>query len=92
MYYMYMKKSSIWPITYIHALHELVILCVCCCLIQLESQCQSAASVSLANVDCQTLNVTFTCGSIHVNYVLAFLLSQAQATNVSTQCIYDVSI
>ena len=91
MYYMYMYMKNQPVFGQFHTLHMVVILCTCCS-IQLESQCQSAASVSLANVDCQTLNVTFTCGSIHVSYVLAFLLSQAQATNVSTQCIYDVSI
>ena len=53
------------------------------CLLQIESQCQSAASVSSASANCHALNVTFTCGSIHVNYVLALLVSQAHAANVS---------
>ena len=47
-------------------------------MVQIESQCQSAASVNSANADCQATNVTFTCGSLHVAYelLLSFLENQ----------------
>ena len=47
-------------------------------LIQIESQCQSTASVNSANADCQAANVTFTCGSLHVAYELLLRLLENQ--------------
>ena len=52
-------------------------------MVQIESQCQSAASVNAEYVDYQVTTVTFTCaGSINVDYELMLRVPESQVSGV----------
>ena len=62
----------------------LSLICLHCLLVQIESQCQSTASVNSADADCQATNVTFTCegSSLLVDYVLVLRVLENQVSVV----------
>ena len=70
----------------------LSLICLHCLLVQIESQCQSTASVNSANADCQATNVTFTCeGSmIQVDYVLVLYWLENQVSVVYLSAVAEI--
>ena len=70
----------------------LSLICLHCLLVQIESQCQSTASVNSANVYCQATNVTFTCeGSrIHIDYALVLHWLESQVSVVYSSAVAKI--
>ena len=61
-------------------------------MIQIESQCQTTASLNSAHGDCQATNVTFTCeGSrIHIDYALVLHWLESQVSVVYSSAVAKI--
>ena len=61
-------------------------------MIQIESQCQTTASVNSAHGNCQATNVTFTCegSNIHFDYELLLRVLESQVSVVYSSAVVEM--